>query len=90
MRLLRPNRIIWMAIGAAGAYYFDPDNGQTRRAALLDTVAAKRREIAGGQAPTSEPYGSPLAATSASSAYDSGGPSTVGVPGDGSASSQVG
>jgi hypothetical protein len=88
MRLLRPNRIIWMAVGAAGAYYFDPDNGSTRRAALLDTVAAKRREIAGEPAP--EPYGSPRAVTPASSAYDSGGPSTVGVPGDGSASSQVG
>ena len=56
MRLLRPTRIIWMAVGAAGAYYFDPDNGQARRASLLDTVAAKRREFAGEQAQTPTPY----------------------------------
>jgi len=91
MRLLRPNRIIWMAIGAAGAYFFDPDNGQARRAMLADKIAAKRREMVSEQAPA------PLASESLRettptepSPYQRPVPSPVGTPGDGAASSQLG
>ena len=91
MRLLRPNRIIWMALGAAGAYFFDPDNGSARRAMLTDKVAAKRREMVDEQAPT--PYTPPAAATAPKvepAEYQSPAASTVGVPGDGTASSHLG
>lgn len=33
----------WGTMGACGAYYFDPDRGRARRAALADQVAATRR-----------------------------------------------
>lgn len=88
MRLLRPNRIIWMALGAAGAYYFDPDSGQARRAALRDTVMAKRREMVSENGSTA-PYESSREATRAPSPYQSPAPSTVGVPGDGTASGEL-
>ena len=86
MRLLRPNRIIWMALGAAGAYYFDPDNGPARRAMLRDKVAAKRQEMESEPAPTPFQSESRLDSTPAPSPYQSPAPSSVGAPGDGSAS----
>lgn len=91
MRLLRPNRILWIAVGAAGAYFFDPDNGPTRRAMLADKVAAKRRGMVDDQAPS--PFTpSPTATTprTTSDEYQPPVASTVGVPGDGTASSHVG
>ncbi|HWH33714.1 MAG TPA: BON domain-containing protein [Acidimicrobiales bacterium] len=34
----------WGALGACGAYYFDPDRGRSRRARLADQVASARRQ----------------------------------------------
>ncbi len=90
MRLLRPNRIIWMAVGAAGAYFFDPDNGQARRAMLADKVAAKRRGIVSEQDLTSLPSASPSATPHSPSPYERPVPSTAGTPGDSNASSHLG
>jgi hypothetical protein len=86
MRLLRPNRIVWMALGAAGAYYFDPDNGPARRAMLRDKVSAKRQEMESDQSSTPFSSESQLESTAAPSPYQSPAPSSVGAPGDGSAS----
>jgi hyperosmotically inducible periplasmic protein len=40
------SRILWAGVGAAVAYFFDPDNGRSRRAELKQRSAAAGRDIA--------------------------------------------
>jgi hypothetical protein len=58
-RLLR--RAPWIALGAAGAYYFDPRGGPDRRTQLMHKAKEMKNQWLGGRAASSggQTYGYP-------------------------------